>query len=97
MNGPDIGRLLPANPGAGAPATGQLPTKQHFVRIWREAAGTDDGHDGCVSSDHIYYSGSAGALGDDANTPPHTKVFVGGELVSNGYVVEIEDRGLGMG
>jgi hypothetical protein len=38
-------------------------------------AGTDDGHDGCVSSDHIYYSGSAGALGDDADTPPHTKVW----------------------
>ncbi|GAA3221779.1 nitrate- and nitrite sensing domain-containing protein [Dactylosporangium siamense] len=30
-------------------------------------------------------------------SPPHTKVQVGGEHVSNGYVVEIEDRGLGMG
>ncbi|MET7426792.1 nitrate- and nitrite sensing domain-containing protein [Dactylosporangium sp. NPDC005555] len=29
-------------------------------------------------------------------SPPHTKVYVGGEHVSNGYVVEIEDRGLGM-
>ena len=38
-------------------------------------AGTDDGHDGCATGDHIYYSGTAGALGDDANTPPHTKVW----------------------
>ena len=30
-------------------------------------------------------------------SPPHTKVLIGGETVSNGYVVEIEDRGLGMG
>jgi hypothetical protein len=29
-------------------------------------------------------------------SPPHTRVTVTGELVSNGYVVEIEDRGLGM-
>ncbi|MGH3660265.1 MAG: sensor histidine kinase [Micromonosporaceae bacterium] len=31
-----------------------------------------------------------------AYSPPHTKVQVGGELVANGFVVEIEDRGLGM-
>ncbi|MEV4560080.1 nitrate- and nitrite sensing domain-containing protein [Kitasatospora sp. NPDC049285] len=30
-------------------------------------------------------------------SPPHTKVLVRGELVGNGYAVEIEDRGLGMG
>lgn len=29
-------------------------------------------------------------------SPPHTDVRVFGELVANGYVVEIEDRGLGM-
>ncbi|MFJ9037608.1 nitrate- and nitrite sensing domain-containing protein [Streptomyces sp. NPDC102406] len=30
-------------------------------------------------------------------SPPHTKVRVSGEPVGNGYVIEIEDRGLGMG
>ncbi|MGW7358456.1 nitrate- and nitrite sensing domain-containing protein [Streptomyces sp. NPDC054802] len=30
-------------------------------------------------------------------SPPHTKVRVNGEPVGNGYVLEIEDRGLGMG
>jgi signal transduction histidine kinase len=30
-------------------------------------------------------------------SPPHTKVRVGGEVVGNGYAIEIEDRGLGMG
>ncbi|MFF3326660.1 nitrate- and nitrite sensing domain-containing protein [Streptomyces sp. NPDC002889] len=30
-------------------------------------------------------------------SPPHTKVCVSGEAVGNGYVLEIEDRGLGMG
>ncbi|WP_432828291.1 sensor histidine kinase [Dactylosporangium sp. CA-092794] len=30
-------------------------------------------------------------------SPPHTMVQVSGQIVSNGYVVEIEDRGLGMG
>ncbi|MFJ5773873.1 nitrate- and nitrite sensing domain-containing protein [Streptomyces sp. NPDC093094] len=30
-------------------------------------------------------------------SPPHTRVRVTGEPVGNGYVVEIEDRGLGMG
>ncbi|MGW1491320.1 sensor histidine kinase [Streptomyces sp. NPDC002402] len=30
-------------------------------------------------------------------SPPHTKVRVCGEPVGNGYVLEIEDRGLGMG
>ncbi|MEV6925645.1 nitrate- and nitrite sensing domain-containing protein [Dactylosporangium sp. NPDC051485] len=30
-------------------------------------------------------------------SPPHTVVQIGGQVVSNGYVVEIEDRGLGMG
>ncbi|MFE5512490.1 nitrate- and nitrite sensing domain-containing protein [Streptomyces sp. NPDC056529] len=30
-------------------------------------------------------------------SPPHTKVRVSGEHVGNGYVLEIEDRGLGMG
>ncbi|TPQ16724.1 nitrate- and nitrite sensing domain-containing protein [Streptomyces sporangiiformans] len=30
-------------------------------------------------------------------SPPHTKVRITGEPVGNGYVVEIEDRGLGMG
>ncbi|MFI7009401.1 nitrate- and nitrite sensing domain-containing protein [Streptomyces sp. NPDC050145] len=30
-------------------------------------------------------------------SPPHTKVRVSGELVGNGYAIEIEDRGLGMG
>jgi hypothetical protein len=29
-------------------------------------------------------------------SPPYTNVQVGGQLVANGYVVEIEDRGLGM-
>ncbi|WP_219463592.1 sensor histidine kinase [Nonomuraea rhizosphaerae] len=29
-------------------------------------------------------------------SPPYTNVEVGGQLVANGYVVEIEDRGLGM-
>ncbi len=29
-------------------------------------------------------------------SPPNTKVQVAGQLVSNGYVLEIEDRGLGM-
>ncbi|MFJ8888317.1 nitrate- and nitrite sensing domain-containing protein [Streptomyces sp. NPDC102402] len=30
-------------------------------------------------------------------SPPHTKVRISGELVGNGYALEIEDRGLGMG
>ncbi|MFF0445235.1 nitrate- and nitrite sensing domain-containing protein [Streptomyces sp. NPDC004609] len=30
-------------------------------------------------------------------SPPHTKVSVSGEPVGNGYALEIEDRGLGMG
>ncbi|MER5886655.1 nitrate- and nitrite sensing domain-containing protein [Streptomyces sp. NPDC001941] len=30
-------------------------------------------------------------------SPPHTKVRVSGEPVGNGYVLEVEDRGLGMG
>ncbi|HKT01989.1 MAG TPA: nitrate- and nitrite sensing domain-containing protein, partial [Rugosimonospora sp.] len=30
-------------------------------------------------------------------SPPYTKVQVGGALVANGFAVEIEDRGLGMG
>ncbi|RKE22410.1 nitrate- and nitrite sensing domain-containing protein [Streptomyces sp. TLI_171] len=30
-------------------------------------------------------------------SPPHTKVQIRGEQVGNGYAVEIEDRGLGMG
>ncbi|WP_431949419.1 ATP-binding protein [Actinacidiphila sp. bgisy167] len=30
-------------------------------------------------------------------SPPHTKVRVDGEQVGNGYALEIEDRGLGMG
>ncbi|MER5866079.1 ATP-binding protein [Kitasatospora sp. NPDC002040] len=30
-------------------------------------------------------------------SPPHTKVHVRGEQVGNGYALEIEDRGLGMG
>ncbi|MGW6462128.1 sensor histidine kinase, partial [Streptomyces sp. NPDC055078] len=30
-------------------------------------------------------------------SPPHTRVCVSGEPVGNGYVLEIEDRGLGMG
>ncbi|MGW3952848.1 nitrate- and nitrite sensing domain-containing protein [Streptomyces sp. NPDC004752] len=30
-------------------------------------------------------------------SPPHTRVRITGEPVGNGYVVEIEDRGLGMG
>ncbi|MEB8341143.1 sensor histidine kinase [Streptomyces endophyticus] len=30
-------------------------------------------------------------------SPPHTKVRVSGEPVGNGYAIEIEDRGLGMG
>ncbi|GAA2341342.1 nitrate- and nitrite sensing domain-containing protein [Streptomyces kunmingensis] len=30
-------------------------------------------------------------------SPPHTKVRISGEPVGNGYVIEIEDRGLGMG
>ncbi|RII09402.1 sensor protein BasS/PmrB [Streptomyces sp. YIM 130001] len=30
-------------------------------------------------------------------SPPHTKVRVSGEPVGNGYAVEVEDRGLGMG
>jgi signal transduction histidine kinase len=29
-------------------------------------------------------------------SPPHTRVNVGGELVSHGFAIEIEDRGLGM-
>jgi signal transduction histidine kinase len=29
-------------------------------------------------------------------SPPHTRVVVGGQLLPNGYAVEIEDRGLGM-
>ncbi|MFF2044902.1 nitrate- and nitrite sensing domain-containing protein [Kitasatospora sp. NPDC058170] len=30
-------------------------------------------------------------------SPPHTRVHIRGEQVGNGYAVEIEDRGLGMG
>jgi len=30
-------------------------------------------------------------------SPPHTRVHVTGEPVGNGYVIEVEDRGLGMG
>ncbi|WP_432124506.1 sensor histidine kinase [Streptomyces sp. C10-9-1] len=30
-------------------------------------------------------------------SPPHTRVRVSGEIVGNGYAVEVEDRGLGMG
>src|SRR5206468_323016 len=30
-------------------------------------------------------------------SPPHTRVRVNGEPVGNGYAVEVEDRGLGMG
>ncbi|MFJ8822462.1 nitrate- and nitrite sensing domain-containing protein [Streptomyces sp. NPDC102467] len=30
-------------------------------------------------------------------SPPHTKVRISGESVGNGYAIEIEDRGLGMG
>ncbi|MFF0292199.1 nitrate- and nitrite sensing domain-containing protein [Kitasatospora sp. NPDC004614] len=30
-------------------------------------------------------------------SPPHTKIHIRGEQVGTGYVVEIEDRGLGMG
>ncbi|MBA2945834.1 sensor histidine kinase [Streptomyces himalayensis] len=30
-------------------------------------------------------------------SPPHTKVWINGEPVGNGYALEIEDRGLGMG
>ncbi|MFB6552633.1 nitrate- and nitrite sensing domain-containing protein [Streptomyces sp. NPDC056405] len=30
-------------------------------------------------------------------SPPHTRVRVTGEPVGNGYVIEVEDRGLGMG
>jgi signal transduction histidine kinase len=30
-------------------------------------------------------------------SPPHTRVRISGEPVGNGYVVEVEDRGLGMG
>ncbi|MFJ4187022.1 nitrate- and nitrite sensing domain-containing protein [Kitasatospora sp. NPDC089509] len=30
-------------------------------------------------------------------SPPHTRVHIRGERVGNGYAVEIEDRGLGMG
>ncbi|WP_346780872.1 nitrate- and nitrite sensing domain-containing protein [Streptomyces sp. SPB162] len=30
-------------------------------------------------------------------SPPHTKVRINGEQVGNGYVLEVEDRGLGMG
>ncbi|MBO1332351.1 nitrate- and nitrite sensing domain-containing protein [Streptomyces sp. VRA16 Mangrove soil] len=30
-------------------------------------------------------------------SPPHTKVRISGEPVGNGYAIEIEDRGLGMG
>ncbi|WP_420032388.1 nitrate- and nitrite sensing domain-containing protein [Streptomyces sp. cg28] len=30
-------------------------------------------------------------------SPPHTKVRINGEPVANGYAIEIEDRGLGMG
>ncbi|MDF2268245.1 nitrate- and nitrite sensing domain-containing protein [Streptomyces coacervatus] len=30
-------------------------------------------------------------------SPPHTRVRITGEPVGNGYVVEVEDRGLGMG
>jgi signal transduction histidine kinase len=29
-------------------------------------------------------------------SPPHTRVNVGGEVVANGFAIEIEDRGLGM-
>ncbi|MER5427974.1 nitrate- and nitrite sensing domain-containing protein [Streptomyces sp. NPDC002588] len=30
-------------------------------------------------------------------SPPHTRVHISGEPVGNGYAVEVEDRGLGMG
>ncbi|MFD8568916.1 nitrate- and nitrite sensing domain-containing protein [Streptomyces sp. NPDC059639] len=30
-------------------------------------------------------------------SPPHTKVRISGEPVANGYAIEVEDRGLGMG
>ncbi|MGW2566193.1 sensor histidine kinase [Streptomyces sp. NPDC001537] len=30
-------------------------------------------------------------------SPPHTRVRISGEPVGNGYVIEVEDRGLGMG
>jgi signal transduction histidine kinase len=30
-------------------------------------------------------------------SPPHTRVNIGGELVSHGFAIEIEDRGLGIG
>ncbi|MCQ4207919.1 sensor histidine kinase [Streptomyces longispororuber] len=30
-------------------------------------------------------------------SPPHTKVRISGEPVGNGYAIEVEDRGLGMG
>ncbi|MGW1893734.1 nitrate- and nitrite sensing domain-containing protein [Streptomyces sp. NPDC002004] len=30
-------------------------------------------------------------------SPPHTRVLIGGEPVGNGYALEVEDRGLGMG
>lgn len=30
-------------------------------------------------------------------SPPHTRVRISGEAVGNGYAVEVEDRGLGMG
>ncbi|MFJ5535017.1 nitrate- and nitrite sensing domain-containing protein [Streptomyces sp. NPDC093261] len=30
-------------------------------------------------------------------SPPHTRVRVSGEAVGNGYAIEVEDRGLGMG
>ncbi|MFI5840198.1 nitrate- and nitrite sensing domain-containing protein [Catenuloplanes sp. NPDC051500] len=29
-------------------------------------------------------------------SPPHTRVRVGGQIVPNGYAIEVEDRGLGM-
>ncbi|GAA2804206.1 nitrate- and nitrite sensing domain-containing protein [Kitasatospora paracochleata] len=32
-----------------------------------------------------------------AFSPPHTKVHIRGERVGNGYALEVEDRGLGMG
>src|SRR6185436_19329122 len=31
-----------------------------------------------------------------AYSPPHTRVQISGQLVPNGYAIEIEDRGLGM-
>ena len=31
-----------------------------------------------------------------AFSPPHTKVHVAGQQAASGYVVEIEDRGIGM-